>query len=677
MNTNNNSQADNSPFIPASQSLPELTLKAIILSIILVVLLAAANAYLGLKIGITVSASIPAAVISMGILRLFREYNILENNIVQTAASAGEAIVSGISFVLPALILVHYWHHFNYWETLMISLIGGTLGVFFSIPLRRVLLPHKELRFPEGTAIGQVLKASMAGKANLQYLLKGSLVGGLISLSQAGFQIISGTIEYWQIVANRFVYGLTIGFDPALMAAGYIVGPSVAASTLLGVLLGWILGVPLLSAYFGISTPDASAAAMDIWKNHIRYIGVGTMLVGGFWTLFILLKPILEGLQTSFQTVKTLRTTGRASIPRTERDIPINYIGWGILLLCIPLGLFLYHYASDPALNFSLTLQLTTVVIGLLFIIFGGFLFCALGGYFAGLFGSTNSPTSALSLAALFLMSLIILALWGPHLNFSANSQQTLAAIAFVIVVSSILGAGSITNETIQDLKAGQIVGATPWKQQFMLIVGVIVSAFLVPWVLELLFQAYGIGGVFPRPGMDPAHMLAAPQAGMMAALVQAAFTSQLPWTMLGIGGTIAVIAIITDRILRLYNNGLSVLAVGFGIYLPLDATFPFVIGGITAYIVNKSLHKKYSGQKENLVERQQIGLTLACGIVAGASLMGVVLAIPFAIEQTTDALKLVSDRLLPLTNLLAPIVAILLLGWIYYTVVRKPLPKT
>lgn len=674
MNPSNNTVVDSTPFIPANQSLPELTLKAIILSVILVILLAAANAYLGLKIGITVSASIPAAVISMGVLRLFRNSNILENNIVQTAASAGEAIVSGISFVLPAMIIVHYWNHFNYWETLLISLIGGTLGVFFSIPLRRVLLPHKELRFPEGTAIGQVLKASAAGKANLKYLVNGSLVGGLISLCQAGFQVISGTVEYWQTWGNRFVYGTTIGFDPALMAAGYIVGPSVAASTLLGVFLGWIIGVPLLTFHYGITNTDPSLAAMDVWKAHIRYIGVGTMLVGGFWTLITLLKPIADGLRASLGSVKALKMAGHASIPRTERDIPINYIGWAMLLLCIPMGFLLYHYVNDPILPFSMGLKITTVVIGILFMVFGGFLFSALGGYFAGLFGSTNSPTSALSLATLFLMSLLLLGLWGPHIDFTTHSKETLAAIAFVLVISSVLGAGSITNETIQDLKAGQIVGATPWKQQVMLLIGVVISAFLVPWVLELLYQAYGIGGVFPRPGMDHARMLAAPQAGMMAALAQGAFSYNLPLAMMSIGGAIAVIAIVADRILRQHGSSMSVLAVGFGIYLPLDATLPFIFGGIAAYIINRALTKKYPNESEKpiVVENQQRGLTLACGIVAGAALMGVILAIPFAIKESTDALKIVPDSFTHISDMLAPVVGLLLLGWIYYTVVKK-----
>jgi len=665
---------EKNPFITAGQSLPEITVKAVILSIILVIVLASANAYLGLKIGITVSASIPAAVISMGVLRMFRNSNVLENNIVQTAASAGEAIISGISFVLPAMIIIHFWNNFDYWNTLWISLIGGILGVLFTIPLRRVLLSHPELRFPEGTAIGKVLKASASGKGELKFLVQGGLMGGFISLCQSGFQVLSGSISHWYSAGNRFIYGFAVGFDPALMAAGFIVGPSVAISTLTGVLLGWVLGVPLLTSHYGISGTDAAATAMNMWHSHIRYIGVGTMLTGGFWTLITLIKPIIEGLRTSFGSVAAAKLQGNENVPRTERDIPINYAVWATLLLCVPLAFLLYQYTSNPILHFSATFQAVTITIGILYTIFAGFLFCALGGYFAGLFGSTNSPTSALSIATLLLMALILLGLWGTHIHFAPGAPQTVATIALAIVITSVLGAGSITNETIQDLKAGQMVGATPWKQQVMLIIGVIVSALLVPWVLQLLYQAYGIGGVFPHPGMDPSRMLAAPQAGMMAALAQGTFNSDLPWNMLGIGAVIAVLSIFAHYALRKNGYDFSVLAVGFGIYLPLDATLPFISGGITAYIVSKVLAKRYRlpSQEKIVNERHQQGLTLTCGVVAGASLMGVILAIPFAIKESTDVLKLVPDSFTPIADILGAVVALLLLGWIYRTVCGK-----
>lgn len=673
---NNNNSAPVIPFISADQNLPEITFKAVVLSVILVIALAAANAYLGLKIGITISASIPAAVISMGALSLFRNSNVLENNIVQTAASAGEAIVGGVGFVLPAMIIIHYWQNFDYQQTLWICLIGGILGVLYSIPVRRILLSHKDLRFPEGAAIGQVLKASASSKKDLRYLIQGGIVGGIISFLQNGVQVVSDSLPWWQRMGNEMIYGFNLGFDPALLAAGYIVGANVAISTMAGVIIGWVAGVPVLSHIYGTGTGDPGDAAMSLWHDHIRYIGVGTMLTGGFWTLITLIKPIAEGVKSSFIQAKKVRQMGHASIPRTERDIPMNYVVWGIVLLCIPMLFMLYHYVNNPILQLGMGIKITVVVATLLFIIFVGFFFIVLGAYFAGLFGSTNSPTSALALATLILMSLLLLAILSPVIHFSASPSQTLVTMALAILIASILSAASISNETIQDLKAGQIVGATPWKQQVMLIIGVIVSALLVPLILSLLFNAYGIGGVFPRPGMDPAHMLAAPQAGMMAALAQGAFSHNLPWNMLSIGMIIAVIGIITDRILQARGRGLSVIAIGFGIYLPLDATMPFVIGGFASYLINLALNKHYANNSEEdkiaVREGQQKGLTLACGIVAGAALMGVILAIPFAIAQSTDVLKIVSDSFTPIANILSILVTVGLMYWIYRVVCRS-----
>lgn len=359
---------------------------------------------------------------------------------------------------------------------------------------------------------------------------------------------------------------------------------------------------------------------------------------------------------------------------RTERDIPVHYAAIFSLVLCIPLAFLLYHALSPADLPLSNTMRYVTVGVGIVFTIFAGFVFSALGGYFAGLFGSSNSPVSALSIAAILLISLIVLILWHGQIALLPGSKSTLLAIAFVMVVCSILSAANITNETIQDLKAGQMVGATPWKQEIMLIIGTVISAFLVPWVLELLFNAYGIGGVFPRPGMAQGQMLAAPQAGMMAALAQGVFNSNLPWRMIFIGGVIAIIAIVGDRILREKNIHLSVLAVGFGIYLPLDATLPFVIGGLFAFVVDRSLQRRNPNNDSVVQERKHNGLSLACGIVAGASLMGVVLAIPFAIKQSTDVLKIMPDRFSTLADVLGVAATVFLLSWIYYTtcVMRK-----
>lgn len=673
------SQQNLEPFIPASESLPEITIKAVILAFILVIVLAAANAYLGLKLGNTVSASIPAAVISMGVLRFFRKSNILENNIVQTAASSGEALIAAIAYVLPALIILHFWQKFNYWETVLIAMTGGIFGILFSVPLRRVLLAQKSLRFPEGTAIGQVLKASSTGAAGLKNLVKGSAVGGIISFLQGGLQILSGSWDMWFKTSTNVVYGASLGFDPALLGAGYIIGVNVGLSMLVGVIIGWVIGVPVLTHIYGIPAgSDAIGAAMDVWHSHIRYIGVGTMLLGGLWTLLTLLKPIAQGLHSSFVSLRAMRLAGAPAIPRTERDLPINYVLWAAVLLIIPLGFLLYHFTGYSQLELTGALRAAIIVFGILFVILAGFLFSAIGGYFAGLLGSTNSPGSSLNISAVILISLVLVGLFGFQGHLDPNSNQALAAAAVAIIIATIVSCSIvITNETIQDLKAGQIVGATPWKQQVMLILGTIVAALVIPLILQLLFSAYGIGGVFPRPGMDPTQMLAAPQAGLMATLARGVFAHNLPWDMLGVGAAIAVVCIFIDSWVKNYGTRFPTLAVGVAIYLPMSTTLPVVIGGIAAYIIEKLLERRNASsnieESENkLQEGRERGLILACGLVAGAALMGVILAIPFAIAQSTDVLKLFGDSFDPFANVLGALFTVGLVYWIYRIVVGK-----
>lgn len=663
-------------FIPAHQSLPEITVKAVILSIILTITLTAANAYLGLKVGTTISASIPAAVISMGILRLFRKSNILENNIVQTAASAGEALVAGVAFILPSLVIMHYWQGFNYWETAMIAMTGGILGVLFSVPLRRVLLAEKTLRFPEGVAIGNVLKASAESAAGLINLIWGGIVGGIISLCQAGFKVVSDSLDLW-FQSGSSVYGIGAGFNPALLAAGYIVGINVALSILLGIVSGWIVGVPVLTHIYGITQPtDASGTAMDMWHDHIRYIGVGTMLIGGFWTLLNLIRPIIEGVRSSYASVRMMQAGYTADIPRTDRDLPINYLLWVGLLLSIPMAFLFAHFTNPAALDITSDLRIGSIVALIIFTIVAGFVFASICGYFTGLVGSTNNPLSGMTLSALLLMSLLLMSILGRQIQFTTDHAGAIAAAALAIIASTIVAsAAAITNDTIQDLKAGQMVGATPWKQQVMLIIGVIVAALAIPPILQLLFNAYGISGVFPHPGMDPKQMLSAPQAALMGALVQGVFAHNLPWPMISVGFIIAAVCIVIDTIIKDRGIRLPVLAVGLGIYLPLTASMPLVIGGVSSYFINRALKKKYPGPDsvthEPIRSGQQRGLILACGVVAGAALMGVILAIPFAIAQSDDVLRLVGNSFTPIADILGVIVTVGLIAWIARVVVH------
>src|SRR3990167_2180272 len=383
------------PIIPAHVSLPEITPKVIILGVILTVVLAAANAFLGLKVCTTVSASIPAAVISMGILRFFRNSNILENTMVQIMASVGETLTAGIAFILPALIILHVWDRFNYWQTVCTGLLGGLLGVLFTVPLRRALLQDKTLRYPEAVAIGNVLKASTnREKGDLNALIKGGLVGGLIALFQSGFQILTDSFQFW-IKTPATIVGFGLGLSPALIAAGYIVGINVALSLLVVIILGWKAGIPILTWFYGIPHAEtANQIAILIWKTHIRYIGVGTMLVGGMWTLYTLFSPVMNSMLASFTALRQMRLGQHTAYVRTERDIPIHYVMIAAIVLLIPI-FYLIAFTIIPR-SFEVTTGFRYFLAGFstLYVLFGGFIFCSIMAYFAGLIGSTNSPVS-------------------------------------------------------------------------------------------------------------------------------------------------------------------------------------------------------------------------------------------------------------------------------------------
>jgi putative OPT family oligopeptide transporter len=666
--------ADN-PVIPASQSLPEITLRVIILGTILTIILAAANAYLGLKVGQTISASIPAAIISMSILRFFRNSNILENTMVQTMASVGEALTAGVAFILPALVILHAWSGFYYWQTVVISLLGGTLGVLFTIPLRRALLIDKTLRYPEGVAISNVLKAStLKEKTDLTALTFGGLVGGVISLCQSGFRVIADSFQFW-FQSSGTVFGFGLGLSPALLAAGYIVGINVSISLLVGIFIGWIAGVPVLTWVYGLPTADnATDMAINVWHSHIRYIGVGTMLIGGLWTLVTLVKPIMHSFSASIASIRTVKGQVKTASIRTEQDIPIHYVFWGILLLLIPIFLIISCYMMPDTSATSHSFRTILAAFSTLYILVGGFTFCSISAYFAGLIGSTNNPVSGLLVSSLLLLCMVILGFFSLHGGLNGNELlgMTVGIGSTVIIASGI----AISNDTMQDLKVGQLLGATPWKQQIMLMLGVVVSAFVIPPILDLLYNAYGIGGVFPREGMNKAQMLAAPQAGLMAAVAQGVYEHNLQWIMILAGAVIAVLCVIIDERLKNIGTRLPVLAVGVGIYLPLDASVPVVIGGLLAHLIQTRLNKRYNirqAQSEmKIAKHKHRGLLLACGIVAGASIMGVILAIPFALRQTSDALKIMPDQYMYLTGPLGVLVTAALCAWIYKVVMRS-----
>lgn len=665
------------PLISAKTILPEITLKAIILAIILTVILGASDAYLALKIGSTVAASIPAAVIAMGVFRLFKKSNVLETNLVQTAASAGEGLAASASFILPALVILGYWKDFPFWEVTLISIVGGILGVFFSVPLRKVLLNNKTLTFPEGTAVGNLLKVGATGAKQIKLLLQGIAAGGLISFAQTGFEIIADHLALWTKRPN-FVYGVNFGYNPVLLGIGYIVGWNVGFSMFVGVVLGWMIGIPILCHFYGMPSGVTSpeSIAMNLWSHYLRYIGVGTMLVGAVWTLLTMLKPILQGITFIFSSLKIDETKQKRIIPRTEQDMTFRYVAGGTLLFLLFSFIMLFYAVTHSNLTLSTGLLWSVVLLGTLCVFVFGLFSSLTAGYIVGLIGSSNSPISGIYITNLLILCLIFIPLLALQVNLNSKElQQTVVAI--IIFILAIIGtAAVITNENIQDLKAGHMVGATPWKQQIMIMIGVIAAAFAISPVLHLLFQAYGIGGVFPRPGMPAAQMLAAPQSNLLAALAKGAVGGDLPWPMLFTGMVIGVITTIIDEILKRGGKmRLPALAVGIGIYLPSEITTTLFLGGLLRAFAGKALRDKTKNNDEAneliFMAQNRTGL-VACGLVAGAALVGVILAIPFVILGSSDALKIVGDNFAPYAQLLGIFSVIALSFWIFNLGSRK-----
>ncbi|HLB56552.1 MAG TPA: oligopeptide transporter, OPT family [Coxiellaceae bacterium] len=652
------------PLIPASTRLPEITFKVIVLAVLLAALMSAANAYLALKMGQTISASIPASVLAIGILRFFKNSNVLESNLIQTAASAGEGVAGSVAFVLPAMLFIHAWQGFNYWETVAATVLGGLLGVFFSIPLRRVMLNMKTLRFPEGTAVGNVLRVTsmnVKGNTHMKRLVQGISIGGLMAFAQSGIQVFSDQISYW-FKTGREVFGAQLGFTPALLAAGYIVGIEVGASLFTGFVFGWVIVLPALCYHFGLPHADSLAdSVMSIYSTKLRFVGVGVMLVGGVWTLIRLINPVIAGIKLSFVSLHEVGGV-KTKLPRTERDIPILWAFLGVIVCMLLLYMLVLHFSYVEGLyaDYTHVFLLWATLAAVLFLLVIGFFISTIAAYFVGLVGSSNSPMSGLIILSILILGAIYFFI------FSHDSNGKVAAL--MVLVTTVIGTcGIISNENLQDLKAGQMVGATPWKQQFVLAIGVVVAALVIGPVLELLYQGYGMAGMFPHPGMDPNQMLQAPQAGLMASVIQGIRTQNLPWAMIIIGCIIAVIVIIADEILRRKGRRLPALAVGLGVYLPPSIILPTVLGGLVKYFVNRSArHAKTEEQKAKAVEIEQNGLLTACGLVAGAALMGVILAIPFVLMGSSSALSIMPANLSGLAHLLGSISFIALVLWLY-----------
>jgi putative OPT family oligopeptide transporter len=662
------------PYIPAATQLPEITLRAFILGVLLSILMAASNAYLVLKVGLSVSACIPAAIISMAILKMFRDSNILENNIVQTAASAGEVIASVLALIIPALVMIGYWNAFPYTIITSLTIVGGLLGVLLSVPLRRAMVVESKLKFPEGVATAEVLKAGDESTAAKGILFAG-LAAAAIKFCQSGFQVLADSIHIWGRVGNT-VTGVTAGFSFALIGPGYVVGHQVTTAMFAGAILSWGIAVPLYGAFAGLplDTVDAYAAGVSIWNAKIRIIGVGMMVFGGLWTTIELLGPVRQAIMSSLAAMRKVQTEGKGSILRTDFDIPITYVAFGSALLILPIYIVFDHIIVASEIHLS-----TAMIIGVsVLVTFLAFILSALGSvissYMCGLLGTTSNPISGVMIMTILIISFALMLLLSTQVNFAANAEAALSAAGITILAGTLIAcATAIAGDNLQDLKSGQLVGATPWKQQVMLIVGVLAAAVVLAPIFQLLFEAYGIGDILPREGMDPAQALSAPKAALMAALSQAIFTQSMDWTMVTIGVGLGIIVIAVDRVLKSLDSlwRLPILAVALGIYMPLDVTTPIFFGGLLAYFSQKALSKKkVNAEKKALTERR--GLLFASGLIAGEALVGILLAIPFVAYQSTNVFKIVPEALKDSTDILGLIVTLGMLTW-FYQIASKP----
>ncbi|EGA7743369.1 oligopeptide transporter, OPT family [Campylobacter jejuni] len=610
------------------QNLPELTLRGLILGSILTIIFTASNVYLGLKVGLTFSSSIPAVVISTAVLSLFKTSNILENNMVQTQASAAGTL-SSVIFVIPGLFMCGYWSEFPLWQTFMICLCGGGLGVLFTIPLRRTMVVESKLAYPEGRAATEILKvankdqSSKKGKQGIKEIALGSFIAAIFSLLSNGFKLAASESNF-AFIWNKMAFGFSMGYSLALLGAGYLVGLAGAIALFVGMFLAWGIFTPYLSNFEFDSAKNAVDLASSVWSSKVRLIGTGAIAIAALWTLIELLKPVIEGIK---EIVKNVKITNQEKNERTNIDLSLKSIF--ILFVLMVVGLFITFYSFVEDANLSIYYQMLFSFVGTLVSVLIGFFVAAACGYMAGLVGSSSSPISGIGLIGVIISSIVFLVL-GVELFQDPMLSKFAVALA-IFTTSVILATAAISNDNLQDLKTGHLVGATPWKQQVALLVGCVFGALAIVPVLNLLYQAYGFVGAMPREGMDASSALAAPQANLMSTIAQGIFHHNIEWGYMAFGVFVGILMIIIDKILRRTQKmSLPPLAVGIGIYLPPAVNIPLVIGGILKYIVMQHLTKKYaknSHKEEKLASCEQRGTLFASGLIVGESIFGVIIA--------------------------------------------------
>jgi len=576
----------------------EITLKAFFLSIFLSIILSSAMVYLGLYAGMTISASIPAAIMSMGILRLFKNSNILENNIVQTAASAGESLAAGVIFTLPALLLIGYWDSISYWEVTKIAMVGGILGALFTVPLRRALILKAQLRFPEGVATAAVLKTghetdAKKSKESLKMIAFSALLGGFVKLGELAFSIWSSALG-GAVAIKGAIFGMGASLSPSLISVGYIVGRNIGILVFSGGVISWVIAIPIYSYMYGFEGENYFDIANGIWNAKIRYLGVGAMVVGGIWSVIQLAKPLIESIQLSIKTLKE----SADNLSLEEKDLPINYVFMAILAMLVPISLTYFGIIGSWT---------SAIILSLVMTIFG-FLFSAVAAYMAGVVGSSNNPISGVTIATILFSSLLIISF------FDVDSSK--GAAAAILIGAVVCCAAAIGGDNLQDLKTGNIVGATPWKQQLMQLVGVSSAALTLGIVLTLLHEAYGIGS----------SELPAPQAVLMTNVANGVFSGNLEWGMIYAGVILGIFIILLDQYQARRNAEFRfpILVVAIGIYLPVELTLPIFIGGMLNHFASKTASE----------DGKNNGLLMASGLITGEALMAIFIAVPLFFDK-------------------------------------------
>jgi putative OPT family oligopeptide transporter len=608
---------------------PQLSFRAIALSIVLAVVLAAANTYLGLFAGLTIASAIPAAVVSMAVLRAMGGGHILENNIVQTGASAAASIAAGVIFTIPALVILGFWDDFKYWWVLTIAGLGGILGVLFSVPLRRTMIIEEPLAFPEGKAAAEVLKAGENPGPGVKILAIAGGLGALIKLAaESGLRLIPDN------AAGATFFGKYLGYmgtnlSPALLGVGYIVGLNIGIVVLSGSILSYNIAIPIYYAFFLDHDPalaatvaacgDAAACiAGAIRGAQIRYLGVGAMLIGGIWTLFSLRNSLLSGVKSGIAAAR--KGNSGEVIAETEKDIPMKWMLIGVVVFVLPL-LALYQMIVG---KWTVSVPMTFIMI------IAGFLFVSVSAYLAGLVGSSNNPVSGMTIATILFASVVLMLLLGR--------DSPIGPVAAIMIGAVVCCAAAVGGDNLQDLKAGYLVGATPWKQQLMLAIGAFSCALVMAPVLNLLAAAYGIGVATP----EHPNPLAAPQATLMASVSKGMFGGKLPWDMVAIGAGIGAFVIALDNWLKARGSTfrVPVLAAAIGIYLPLELMVPIFLGGLLAYFVERRLG--VAGADHDTKDRiHRKGVLFSAGLITGEALMGIFIAIPIVMSGKADVLAL------------------------------------